>query len=136
MEALLGHDRGWELGAHYTHETGIMKIVRPTIIEPWRALIDDANTIADVQKVLEELCSFRVLDPARGCGNFLYVAYRESRALEHGLSPRMAKGRCMRRLAQRVASVVSCRPARWRAPMARFRRVAMARGPERVRTVE
>ncbi len=39
-------------------------------------------------------------------------------------------------LAQRVASVVSCRPARWRAPTARFLKVAVARGPERVRTVE
>jgi hypothetical protein len=40
------------------------------------------------------------------------------------------------RLAQRVASVVSCRPARWRAPTARLLKVAMARGLERVRTVE
>ena len=48
----------------------------------------------------------------------------------------MVKGRSMLRLAQRVASVVSCRPARCRAPTARFLRVAMARGPERVRTVE
>ncbi len=46
----------------------------------------------------------------------------------------MVKGRSMERLAQRVASVVSCRPARWRAPMARFLSAAMARGPERVRT--
>ncbi len=39
---------------------------------------------------------------------------------DHDVSPRMVKGRSMRRLAQRVASLVSCRPARWRAPMARF----------------
>src|SRR5258708_37560946 len=42
----------------------------------------------------------------------------------------------MLRLAQRVASVVSWRPARWRAPTARFLRGAMARGPDRVRMVE
>ncbi len=53
---------------------------------------------------------------------------------DHDVSPRMVKGRSMERLAQRVASVVSCRPARWRAPMARFLSAAMARGPERVRT--
>ncbi len=46
----------------------------------------------------------------------------------------MMKGRSMYRQAQRMASVVSCRPARWRAPMARFLSAAMARGPERVRT--
>lgn len=36
MEGCLGRDRRWELGAHYTHEADIMKIVRPTIIQPWR----------------------------------------------------------------------------------------------------
>ena len=55
---------------------------------------------------------------------------------DHDMRPRMVKGRSMLRLAQRVASVVSCRPARCRAPTARFLRVAMALGPERVRTVE
>jgi hypothetical protein len=48
----------------------------------------------------------------------------------------MVQGRPMPGLAQRVASVVSCRPARWRAPTARFLKGAVARGPERVRTVE
>ncbi len=89
MEAILGRDRRWELGAHYTHEIDIMKIVRPTIIEPWRARIDAANTVAEVQKTLDELCSFRVLDPACGCGNFLYIAYRELRSLEHELKERL-----------------------------------------------
>jgi len=89
MEAILGHERRWELGAHYTHEIDIMKIVRPTIIEPWRVRIDAANTVPEVQKTLEELCSFRVLDPACGCGNFLYVAYRELRSLEHELKERL-----------------------------------------------
>ena len=45
--------------------------------------------MAEVRKVLEELCSFRVLDPACGCGNFLYVAYRELRLLEHELKERL-----------------------------------------------
>ena len=91
MEAILGHDRRWELGAHYTHEVDIMKIVRPTILEPWRARIEAAVTVAEVQRVLEDLCAFRVLDPACGCGNFLYVAYRELRALEHELKERLVR---------------------------------------------
>lgn len=89
MEEILGYDRRWELGAHYTHEIDIMKIVRPTIIEPWRQRIDVTETAADVRRVLDELCSFRVLDPACGCGNFLYVAYRELRSLEHELKERL-----------------------------------------------
>ncbi len=91
MEGCLGHDRRWELGAHYTHEVDIMKIVRPTILEPWRQRIDGANTLADVRRALDELCAFRVLDPSCGCGNFLYVAYRELRCLEHELKERLVR---------------------------------------------
>jgi hypothetical protein len=91
MEGCLGRDRRWELGAHYTHEVDIMKIIRPTIIEPWRERIDTTTTVQDVQRALRELCAFRVLDPACGCGNFLYVAYRELRYLEHELKERMVR---------------------------------------------
>ena len=89
MEGCLGHDRRWELGAHYTHEIDIMKIVRPTIVEPWRQRVEAATTVARVRQVLDELCAFQVLDPACGCGNFLYIAYRELRSLEHELKERM-----------------------------------------------
>jgi hypothetical protein len=73
MEGCLGRDLRWELGAHYTHEVDIMKIVRPTILEPWRECIGATSTVVDLQPVLNALCTFRVLDPACGCGNFLYV---------------------------------------------------------------
>lgn len=90
MEGLLGHDRRWELGAHYTHEADIMKIVGPTIVEPWQARIDGCASPSEARGVLDELCAFTVLDPACGCGNFLYVAYRELRALEYQLKERIA----------------------------------------------
>ncbi|MEJ5945791.1 DNA methyltransferase [Pseudokineococcus basanitobsidens] len=89
MEGLLGHDRRWELGAHYTHEADILKIVGPTVVHPWQARIDAARTPAEALRLLEELARYVVLDPACGCGNFLYVAYRELRALEHQLKERI-----------------------------------------------
>jgi hypothetical protein len=89
MEGLLGHDRRWELGAHYTHEADIMKIVGPTIVEPWQARIDECTSPAEARGLLDELCAFTVLDPACGCGNFLYVSYRELRALEFQLKERI-----------------------------------------------
>jgi len=82
MEDCLGRDRRWELGAHYTFEADIMRIVRPTIVEPWAARITGVTSIAGVTEALGDLCKLRVLDPACGCGNFLYVAYREIRGLE------------------------------------------------------
>lgn len=89
MEGVLGRERRWELGAHYTHEVDIMKIVGPTIVRPWQARIDGCATPGQARELLDELCAFRVLDPACGCGNFLYVAYRELRALEHQLKDRI-----------------------------------------------
>lgn len=89
MEGVLGRDRRWELGAHYTHEADIMKIVGPTIVAPWQLRIDDCAGPSQARALLEELCAFTVLDPACGCGNFLYVAYRELRGLEAELKRRI-----------------------------------------------
>lgn len=89
MEGVLGKERRWVRGAHYTYEVDIMKIVGPTIVAPWRRRIDAAQTPSQARDLLEELCQFRVLDPACGCGNFLYVAYRELRGLEQELKTRM-----------------------------------------------
>jgi hypothetical protein len=82
MEDCLGREHRWELGAHYTHESDIMRIIRPTIVWPWETRLEACETSADAEQVLTDLCQFRVLDPACGCGNFLYLAYRELRSLE------------------------------------------------------
>jgi hypothetical protein len=55
---------------------------------------------------------------------------------DHDVSPRMVNGRSMERAAQRVASVMSVRPAIRSAPIARLRRAAMTLGPFRVLTVD
>lgn len=91
MEGFLSTEGRHELGAHYTHESDIMKIVRPVIVRPWTERIEATTTPAEARQVLDELCEFRVLDPACGCGNFLYVAYRELRALESELKKRMVR---------------------------------------------
>jgi hypothetical protein len=89
LEGVLGQDRRHALGAHYTHEADIMKIVTPTIVRPWRERIDAVTSVSGGLEVLDDLCSFKVLDPACGCGNFLYVAYRELRALEYELKQKL-----------------------------------------------
>lgn len=89
LEGVLGDARRAELGAHYTHEADIMKIVTPTIIRPWRERIEAILSVADGLTLLNELCAFKVLDPACGCGNFLYVAYRELRGLEQELKEKI-----------------------------------------------
>jgi hypothetical protein len=69
-------------GAHFTSEEDIQKIINPTIVRPWRARIEGAKRLRDLTGLLDELAQFRVLDPACGCGNFLYVAYRAVREIE------------------------------------------------------
>ena len=62
-----------------------MRIVEPTVLRPWRERIAGARTLGEVERIGEELGEFRVLDPACGSGNFLYVAFREMKELELGL---------------------------------------------------
>ena len=69
-------------GAHYTAREDIMSVVGPTIVEPWRERIEAANKLADLKAILKDLTTYRVLDPACGSGNFLYVAFRELYRLE------------------------------------------------------
>ncbi|KQY61454.1 DNA methyltransferase [Nocardioides sp. Root140] len=69
-------------GAHFTTQADIMKIVGPCIVQPWMDRIDTAKKINDYEQILLDMSSYRVLDPACGSGNFLYVAYREMRRLE------------------------------------------------------
>lgn len=69
-------------GAHYTAREDIMSVVGPTIVEPWRERITAASTLTDLKGILADLASYRVLDPACGSGNFLYVAFRELYRLE------------------------------------------------------
>jgi len=69
-------------GMHFTSEVDIMKIVVPTITRYWEEKIDAANTSADLSSLQLELQGYRVLDPACGSGNFLYLAYQELKRIE------------------------------------------------------
>jgi len=88
-----------QLGAHYTDPETILKIVRPVIIEPWLQdweaekatiaplLVKAKKSISKPAQdrfalFLERLRAFRVLDPACGSGNFLYLALRALKDIE------------------------------------------------------
>jgi hypothetical protein len=86
LEGALRRERQWSLGAHYTAEADILKIVLPTVVEPWRDRVEACETLPDVHAAQNDLMSYVVLDPACGSGNFLYVAYRELRRIEADLS--------------------------------------------------
>ncbi len=78
-----------QIGAHYTSERDILKLIRPLFLDELRAEFDQIskdtrkghrdNRLVQFQEKLRRL---KFLDPACGCGNFLVIAYRELRRLE------------------------------------------------------
>jgi len=80
-------------GIHFTSEVDIRQIVRPTISDYWEERIEAASTIGELNTLQLELQSYRVLDPACGSGNFLYVAYQELKRLEKLLLNKIAERR-------------------------------------------
>jgi SAM-dependent methyltransferase len=77
-------------GGHFTSEFDIRKVVGPTIVRPWRERIDAAGkSVGELRKALADLRKFRVLDPACGSGNFLFIAYREMKRLERDILLRL-----------------------------------------------
>lgn len=77
------------LGAHYTSETNILKLIKPLFLdELWtefETLKGASTSTAQVKKLQEfhrKISTLKFLDPACGCGNFLVITYRELRLLE------------------------------------------------------
>ncbi len=93
LESALNERERHRLGAHYTPRAYIARLIQPTIEEPlredWALVQAEALSIlgteptdaskAKAREVLHafhrKLASLRILDPACGSGNFLYVAY-------------------------------------------------------------
>jgi hypothetical protein len=96
LERALDPTERHALGAHYTPRAYVERLVLPTIVEPlreeWRHVQTAALTLAaegkdkearaEVRAFLQKLCSVRVLDPACGSGNFLYVTLEHLKRLE------------------------------------------------------
>ncbi len=106
LERALDPDERHALGAHYTPRAYVERLVLPTVVEPLRAdwanaqaaavmLAREADTLegkkrdakleearAEVRRFHHQLCTTRVLDPACGSGNFLYVTLEHLKRLE------------------------------------------------------
>lgn len=96
LERALDPRERHKLGAHYTPRAYVERLVQPAIIEPLRAewesvqaaalqRADDGDTaksIREVEDFLQKLAGLRILDPACGSGNFLYVTLELLKRLE------------------------------------------------------
>ncbi|MBL8428674.1 MAG: class I SAM-dependent DNA methyltransferase, partial [Dechloromonas sp.] len=96
LERALNPIERHKLGAHYTPRAYVERLVLPTVIEPLRAEWQDTQAAAlllahegklkDAAQLVRDyhhrLCGVRVLDPACGSGNFLYVTLEHLKRLE------------------------------------------------------
>ena len=77
-----------DLGAHYTSEENILKLIKPLFLDRLRAEFSAVCAIrgpsrkARLEAFHAKIAALTFLDPACGCGNFLLIAYRELRRLE------------------------------------------------------
>ena len=71
------------LGAHYTSETNILKLIKPLFLDDlWKEFESIKSNKNKLPEFHKKLSSLKFLDPACGCGNFLVITYRELRLLE------------------------------------------------------
>ena len=96
LERALNPEERHRLGAHYTPRAYVERLVLPTVIEPlradWKDVLTaavnlktrgkDKDAISEVKAFHHRLTQIRVLDPACGTGNFLYVTLEHLKRLE------------------------------------------------------
>ncbi|MCL7942913.1 DNA methyltransferase [Marinobacter sp. ATCH36] len=96
LERALDPRERHKLGAHYTPRAYVERLVMPTLIDPLREQWGDirgaaetllrqgktTKALQEVQAFHYQLCQTRVLDPACGSANFLYVALEHMKRLE------------------------------------------------------
>ncbi len=76
-----------ELGAHYTTEKNILKLIQPLFLDELRAEFEHLKNLrtGKIKRLRDfhtKIANLKFFDPACGCGNFLVVTYRELRRLE------------------------------------------------------
>lgn len=80
------------LGAHYTSERNILKVVRGLFLDDlYREYEAVKGDLRKLNRFHERIARLRFFDPACGCGNFLIIAYRELRRLEIAVLKQMRK---------------------------------------------
>lgn len=105
LERALDTRQRHKLGAHYTPRAYVERLVTPVVMEPlrrdWQAVQAAALHLArqgkedearaELQSFHRRLCEIRVLDPACGSGNFLYVALELMKRLEGEVTALLAE---------------------------------------------
>lgn len=83
FQAAMNQEERRNLGAHYTSEKNIQKLIKPLFLDELHKEFKKAKgSTKKLKELHEKIASLKFLDPACGCGNFLIITYRELRELE------------------------------------------------------
>lgn len=90
FQSIMNPEERRNLGAHYTSETNILKVINPLFMDELNAEFNAAyNNRNNLHALHDKIAKMRFLDPACGCGNFLITTYKELRILEHKIVKRL-----------------------------------------------
>lgn len=93
IQAVADDEERGALGMHYTSVPNILKVLNPLFLDDLRARLEEAGT--NPRKLLNlrtRMARIRVFDPACGSGNFLVIAYKTMREIEHEINRRRGEG--------------------------------------------
>lgn len=83
FQAVMNPKERRNLGAHYTSEKNIQKVIKPLFLDDLYTEFEKAKgNRARLNELHRKIAALHFLDPACGCGNFLIISYRELRELE------------------------------------------------------
>ena len=83
FQGVMNEQERHDLGAHYTSEQNILKVIKPLFLDDFYAEFERIKyNRAQLEYFHKKIASLNFLDPACGCGNFLIITYRELRLLE------------------------------------------------------
>jgi len=93
FQSVMDTDQRRNLGAHYTSEKNILKLIKPLFLDKlWQEFESVKSNTNKLKAFHRKIASLRFLDPACGCGNFLVITYRELRLLELAILKVQQKG--------------------------------------------
>lgn len=89
IQAVADDDERGALGMHYTSVPNILKVLNPLFLDELRGQLEDAGDNArKLLNLRKRIARIRVFDPACGSGNFLVIAYKQLREIEHEINQR------------------------------------------------
>lgn len=105
FQSVMNETERRNLGAHYTSEKNILKLIKPLFLDSlWQEFASVKTSTGKLKTFHKKVATLRFLDPACGCGNFLVITYRELRLLELAILKELQRGQ----MVSDISALVLC----------------------------